>query len=81
MLRRSVRLAAKAFRARGAVQIWAITRTVARVTGERTRATTARTMPHVETLNGVPRPSYQLGDARQLMLPGALSGVSAAGRR
>jgi len=31
-----------------------------------------------------PRPgraSYQLGDARQLMLPGALSGVSAAGRR
>jgi len=36
---------------------------------------------YVETLNGVARPSYQLGDARQLMLPGALSGVSAAGRR
>jgi hypothetical protein len=36
---------------------------------------------YVETLNGVARPSYQLGDARQLMLPGALSGVCAAGRR
>jgi len=36
---------------------------------------------YVETLNGVARPSYQFGDARQLMLPGALSGVSAAGRR
>ena len=36
---------------------------------------------YVETLNGVARPSYHLGDAWQLMLPGALSGVSAAGRR
>jgi hypothetical protein len=35
----------------------------------------------VETLNGVARPSYHLGDAWQLMLPGALSGVSAVGRR
>jgi hypothetical protein len=36
---------------------------------------------HVETLDGVARPSYHLGDAWQLMLPVALSGVSAAGRR
>ena len=35
----------------------------------------------VETVNGVARPSYHLGDAWQLMLPGALSGVSAVGRR
>jgi hypothetical protein len=41
----------------------------------------AQITAYVETLNGVARPSYQLGDARQLMLPDALSGVSAAGRR
>jgi hypothetical protein len=36
---------------------------------------------YVETLKGVARPSYHVGDAWQLMLSGALSGVSAAGRR
>jgi hypothetical protein len=65
-----------------ALQIWAITRTVARVTGGAdTGHNCTNYAAYVETLNGLARPSYQLGDARQLMLPGALSGVSAAGRR